>query len=115
MISNKLKTNHTYLATTNYWAPLQDKSEEIEEPEQINIIEAKQSTTNTNSNKWTCWIVRRRAMTLVIDSGAMSNFVPEEVKEYDTFQGVVQATKDIILEAVDTSTYSRLKTRSLDS
>ena len=25
----------------------------------------------------------------------------EEVKEYETFQGVVQATKDIILEAVD--------------
>jgi hypothetical protein len=25
----------------------------------------------------------------------------EEIKEYETFQGVIQATKDIILEAVD--------------
>ena len=25
----------------------------------------------------------------------------EEVREYETFQGVIQATKDIILEAVD--------------
>jgi hypothetical protein len=63
----------------NYWVPLHDEAEEPEEPEQINIIEAKQSIANTNSNKWTRRIERRRAMKLVIDSGAMSNFVPEEM------------------------------------
>jgi hypothetical protein len=49
------------------------------EPEQIKIITAKQSIVNIKSNKWTRRIERRRAMKLVIDSGAMSNFVPEEM------------------------------------
>ncbi len=61
----------------NYWAPLQE--EEEEEPEQINIIETKQSIANTNGNKWTRQIKRRWAMKLVINSRAMSNFVPEEM------------------------------------
>ena len=78
MIStNKLTTNHTYLTTTNYWAPLSDEEDEIIEPEQINIIAAKQSIANTKSNKWTRRIERRRAQKLVIDSGATSNFLPE--------------------------------------
>ena len=63
----------------NYWVPLHDKAEESEEPEQSNIIEAKQSIANTNSKKWTRRIERRQATKLVIDSGATSNFVPEEM------------------------------------
>ena len=63
----------------NYWAPLHDKAEESEVQEQINIIEAKQSIANTNSKKWTRRIERRQATKLVIDSGATSNFVPEEM------------------------------------
>jgi hypothetical protein len=35
----------------------------------------------------------------------------KNVKEYKTFQGVIQATKDIILEAVIMNTYSKLKTK----
>ena len=63
----------------NYWAPLHNKGEESEEPEQIYILKAKQPIVKLNSNKWTRRIERRRAMKLVIDSGAMSNFVPEEM------------------------------------
>ena len=63
----------------NYWAPLHDKAEELEEPEQINIIKAKKPIAKTNSNKWTRQIERRQAMKLVINSGATSNFVPEEM------------------------------------
>ena len=79
VISNKIKTNHTYLATVNYWAPLHDEKEESEQPKQINIIETKQSIANTKGNKWTRRVERRRAMKLVIDSGATSHFVPEEM------------------------------------
>jgi hypothetical protein len=62
----------------NYWAPLHDKEAEAE-PGQNNIVKTKQSIANTNSNEWTRRIERRRAMKLVIDSGATSNFVPEEM------------------------------------
>ena len=78
VISSKIKTNHTYLATTNYWAPLDEETEVEEQPsEQINIM--RQSIANTNGNKWTRRIERRRAMKLVIDSGATSHFIPEEM------------------------------------
>ncbi len=54
VISNKLKMNSTYLATTNYWAPLHNKAEQ--EPEQINMITtatgAEQLIAITKSNKW---------------------------------------------------------------
>ncbi len=80
MISNKITKNHTSLATTNYWAPLHDKEDEINKPEQIITIAGQQSLVNTKINKWTRRIKRRRAMKLVIDSGATSNFVPEEIK-----------------------------------
>jgi hypothetical protein len=62
-----------------YWAPLHEEGEKSEEPEQINIIKAKQPIAKTKSNKWTRQIKKRRAMKLVIDSGAMSNFIPEEM------------------------------------
>jgi hypothetical protein len=76
---NKLTTNHTYLNTTNYWAPLNNEEDEIIKPEQINIITAKQPIANTKSNKWTRRTERRRTHKLVIDSGATSNFVPDDM------------------------------------
>jgi len=79
VISSKINTNHTYLTTTNYWAPLDDEIEIEETSEQIKIIETKQSIANTKGNKWTRRFERRRAMKLVIDSGATSHFVPEEM------------------------------------
>ncbi len=33
----------------------------------------------------------------------------EEIKEYETFQGVIQATKDIILKAVDSEYLLKIK------
>jgi hypothetical protein len=68
-----------YLTATNYWAPLNEDEDETNKPEQINIIAAKQTIATTKSNKWTCRIERRRAQKLVIDSGATSNFVPEDM------------------------------------
>jgi hypothetical protein len=77
VISNKINTTHTYLAT-NYWAPLH-KAEEDDNVDKINQITAVQPIANTKSNKWTRQIERRWTMKLLIDSGAMSNFVPEEM------------------------------------
>jgi hypothetical protein len=51
VISNKIKTNHTYLTTTNYWAPLHEPKEEYD-IEEINTTPEVQSKANTNSNKW---------------------------------------------------------------
>jgi protein-tyrosine-phosphatase len=53
-----------------------DTDEMNDEIEQINIIPVKQPIKNTKSKKWTRRMERRR---LVIDSGATSNFVPEEM------------------------------------
>ncbi len=61
MISNKIKTNLTHLADTNYWTPLyvNDDEEELTE-ERPNIpqesIEAVQQPT---SNKWKRRLERR--------------------------------------------------------
>ncbi len=71
--------NHTCLHTTNYWAPLDNEEEELIEPEQMNIITAKHTIMNTISNKWTRRIERRKTRKLVIDSGATSNFVPDDM------------------------------------
>ena len=70
--------NHTYLATTNYWAPLDEETEVEETSEQIKIIETKQSIANTNGNKWTRRIERRQTMKLVIDSGATKKWIYRE-------------------------------------
>jgi hypothetical protein len=71
---------HMYLTTTNYWAPLNDDTDEKnDEIKQINIIPVKQPIVNTKSNKWTRRIERRRTEKLVNDSGATSYFVPEEI------------------------------------
>lgn len=94
MISqNKIMTNHTYLKTTNYWAPLDDEEEKEEEKEHINIISSKQTIATTKGNKWTRRIERRRAMKLVIDSGATSNFVPEEMN----LPKMGRSTKEVFL------------------
>jgi hypothetical protein len=67
------------MATTDYWAPLHNEAEEDKRVKQINVITAKQSITNTKSNKWPHRIERRRMMKLVVNLGATSNFVPEEM------------------------------------
>jgi hypothetical protein len=78
---NKLNTDHTYLATVNYWTPLQNIEEnEEEEEEEMNIIKTSPPIKiNNKSNKWTRRIERRKEWKLVIDLGATSHFVPEEM------------------------------------
>ena len=77
---NKIMTNHKHLTTTNYWAPLNDDADEKDEDiEQINHITTTQSIAHTRLNKWTRRIERRKQMKLVIDSGATSHFVPENM------------------------------------
>jgi hypothetical protein len=78
VIPNKINTVHTYLATTNYWAPLHEAEEEDDSANQTKAIPTAQTITNTKSNKWTRRIERQQAMRLVIDSGATSHFIPEE-------------------------------------
>jgi hypothetical protein len=65
VIVNKIKTNHTYLATTNYWATKEDK-----QPKQINQLKEMQPIVTSKTNKWTRRNERRQIMKLVIDSGA---------------------------------------------
>ena len=79
VIVNKIKTNHTYLATTNYWGPLYNEPEEDKQSNQINQLKETQTIVTTKTNKWTRRIKRRQAMKLVFDSGATSHFVPEEM------------------------------------
>jgi hypothetical protein len=52
VIPNKINTDHTYLATTNYWAPLHE-AEEDNSTDQTNTIPTAQTIKNTKSNKWT--------------------------------------------------------------
>jgi hypothetical protein len=44
---NKINTNHTYLAVTNYWAPLEDNNKEKQE-EEIKIIQQMNLKQNQN-------------------------------------------------------------------
>jgi hypothetical protein len=78
VISNKINTTHTYLATTNYWAPLHE-AEENNNIKETNTIKAVQPIANTKSNKWTRQVERQQTMKLVIILGATSNFIPEEM------------------------------------
>ena len=105
VISNKIKTNHTYLATTNYWAPLHE-TEEDDNIEEIKQIKTVQPITNTNSNKLTRRIERRRMMKLVIDSGATSNFA----KEKEIKQGSILTGQHQILPGLKTPLVSVNKT-----
>jgi hypothetical protein len=75
---NKINTSDTYLATIKYWTPLH-KTEEDKYIEETNTIKPDQTIENTNSNKWTCQVERRRATKLVTDSGATSNFATEDM------------------------------------
>ena len=53
---NKITTINTYLAVTNYWAPLNNKEEE-EETKEEEILKLQQLTKppdqRAKSNKWT--------------------------------------------------------------
>ena len=89
MISNKLNTIITYPAVTNYWTPLIDNDDDkpITTEERINMTRSqKQPPKKPPTNKWTRRITRRQERRnqkeeerLIIDSGATSYFVTEEL------------------------------------
>jgi hypothetical protein len=55
------------------------KAEEDDHVKDSNIAKVVQSIANTNSNKWMSQVEQQRTMKSVINSGAMSNFVLEEM------------------------------------
>ncbi len=52
MLLNKINTNNTYLATMNFWAPLEMEDEDNEQSEEeINTTNTK-ATKQIKTNKW---------------------------------------------------------------
>jgi hypothetical protein len=49
---NKINTNHTYTAVTNYWAPLENNNKNKQE-EEIKIIQQTNVKQKPKPNKWT--------------------------------------------------------------
>ena len=110
MISNKIKTNLTHLADTNYWTPLYENNDEEElTEERPNIpqesIEAVQQPT---SNKWKRRVERRHEKqrqqkhhNIIFDSGATSHFMSEELNlpKTGTAQITVYLPDDSTLQA----------------
>ena len=82
MIQSKINITHTDLANTNFWSPLDtDDENELdddtrEEPHKINsaIISNVQK-----SNKWMRRFSRRQEKKIIIDSGATSHFMTEDL------------------------------------
>ncbi len=86
MIRDKeITQNYTYLAATNYWAPLNDKKEEPEEEEeQINTAQPTALKTDKKSgNKWTRRLEKRQQKQkehqIIIDSVATSHFLSNKI------------------------------------
>jgi len=81
VVKIKISTDHTYLVDTNFWSPLDndndDKDEENEE--EINTIKAIIPSTKQKLNKWTRQIARRQQHKIIIDSGATSHFMSEDL------------------------------------
>lgn len=80
MVRDKISTNHTYLEATNYWTPLNDNNDDDnnEEKEEINITK-ESGKAKPKGNKWTRRITRRQEQRMIIDSGATSHFISEDM------------------------------------
>jgi len=81
VVKSKISTDHTYLVDTNFWSPLEndDDDKDEENKEEINIIKAIIPMTKQKSNKWTWQITRQRQNKIIIDSGATSHFMSEDL------------------------------------
>ena len=85
--SNKLNTNITYPAATNYWTPLYENNHEEEPKKKIQKLQqSTKAEQRPKSNKWTQRIERRhdkqkqqKEQSIIIDSGATSHFMSEEL------------------------------------
>ncbi len=80
MVQDKLSTNHPYLEATNYWTPLNnDNNDNTDETEEINMIKELGKAEKLKGNKWTGRQARRQEQRMIIDSGATSHFVSEDM------------------------------------
>ncbi len=84
---NKIESNLTYLAATNYWTPLQSNDVETDDKtKEANNIHNTSTKETPKANKWERRLARQQEKRLVIDSGATSHFcskdldLPEEGK-----------------------------------
>ncbi len=77
----KISTEHTYLVDTNFWSPLNndDNIELDEDKEEMNMIKSTAITNKQKSNKWSRRIARRQEHKIIIDSGATSHFMSEDL------------------------------------
>ncbi len=68
---NKIESNHTYLAATNYWTPLQPSDNETDNKfKEANDIHKTPTNETPKSNKWERRIARKHEKRMVIDSYA---------------------------------------------
>ena len=69
--------------TTNYWTPLHnddnDDDESKEVTNEINAIASTTVTTKQKENKWTRRVARRQHQRIILDSGATSHFICENM------------------------------------
>ena len=81
MIKRKISTEHTYLVDTNFWSPLNNGDDDKldDDKEEINMIKSTAIPNKQISNKWTRRIVRQREHKIIIDSGATSHFMSEDL------------------------------------
>ena len=80
VIRDKIMANQTYPVTMNYWTPLNDDEDDQEETkEKINAIKSATDKPKQKGNKWTRRIARRREQRIIIDSGATSHFMSEDL------------------------------------
>ena len=81
MTNGKINTNHIYMAATNYWSPLDDNDNEDnkENYEEINTTQSPATTIKKKANKWTRQIIRQRQHKIIIDYGATSHFMSEDL------------------------------------
>ncbi len=81
MTNGKINTNHIYMAATNYWSPLDDNDNEDDEEnnKEINTTQSPAKTIKKNVNKWSRRITRQQHHNIIIDSGATSHFMSEDL------------------------------------
>ncbi len=110
MILNKIKTNLTHLADTNYWTPLyeHDDEEELTEERQNIPQESIEAVQQPTSKKWKQRVERRhekqcqqKQHNIIFDSGATSHFLSEELNlpKTGTAQITVYLLDDSTLQA----------------
>ncbi len=116
VILNKLNKNITYPDVTNYWTPLYEMEEDkpTTKEEEINMTQSHNQPPKPTLNKWKRRIARQQERKrqkeeecIIIDSGATSHFVTEEMNLPKT------GSSDITVYLPDDSTLTAIGTTQL--